>query len=89
MTERTLKFAAKVNFFRVGVSHDEIVLHESYLEKLKTLRDEAVAEGRYSAAIAPEIARGKAAGLYVEQSHIDGDMYKKSVFLYMLRIIYI
>lgn len=48
-----------------------------------------MAEGRYSAVIAPEIARGKAAGLYVEQSHIDGDMYKKSVFLYMLRIIYI
>ncbi len=74
MTERTLKFAAKVNFFRVGVSHDEIVLHESYLEKLKTLRDEAVAEGRYSAAIAPEIARGKAAGLYAEPSGMEGEI---------------
>ena len=74
MTERTLKFAAKVNFFRVGVSHDEIVSHGSYLEKLKTLRDEARAEGRYSAAIAPEIARGKAAGLYVESSGTEGEI---------------
>ena len=74
MTERTLKFAAKVNFFRVGVSHDEIVSHGSYLEKLKTLRDEAVAEGRYSAAITAEIARGKAARLYTEQSRTEGEI---------------
>ena len=74
MTERTLKFAAKVNFFRVGVSHDEIVSHGSYLEKLKTLRDEAVAEGRYSTAIAPEIARCKAAGLYAEPSETEEEI---------------
>ena len=35
MTERTLKFTAKVNFFRVGVSHDEIVSHGSCPEELK------------------------------------------------------
>lgn len=35
MTECTLKFAAKVNFFRVGVSLDEIVSHGSCPEELK------------------------------------------------------
>ena len=61
-------------FFSGGVSLDEIVSHGSYLEKLKTLRDEAREEGCYSAAFAAEIAKGKAAGLYTEPSGTEGEI---------------
>ena len=42
-----------------------VITLESHLHDLKDLRDKACAEGRYSAAISAEIARGRAAGLYV------------------------
>jgi phage terminase small subunit len=40
----------------------------SHLNDLADLRDRAAGAGLYSAAIAAEIARGKAAGVYVEKS---------------------
>ena len=40
---------------------------EGHLEDLKGLRNMAVKSSQYSAAISAEIARGKAAGLYVEK----------------------
>ena len=44
-----------------------VITLASHLRDLKDLRDKACAEGRYSAAISAEIARGRAAGLYVER----------------------
>ncbi len=44
-----------------------VITLESHLRDLKDLRDKACAEGRYSAAVRAEIARGRAAGLYVER----------------------
>ena len=50
----------------VGAGQAVITL-ESHLRYLKDLRDKACAAGRYSAAISAEIARGRAARLYVER----------------------
>lgn len=38
---------------------------EDHLEQLATIRDAALGEGKYSAAVSAEIARGKAQGFYV------------------------
>jgi phage terminase small subunit len=45
-----------------------------HLSTLEELRELAKEEGKYGPAIQAEIARGKAAGLYVERSHIDGEI---------------
>jgi len=44
---------------------------ETHLEDLLELRRLAVQDGKYSAAVSAEIARGKAAGLIVDKSEID------------------
>lgn len=45
-----------------------------HLSDLEKLRELARKEGKYGPAVQAEIARGKAAGLYVERSQIDGDI---------------
>ncbi len=47
---------------------------EQHLSDLEKLRELAKEEGKYGPAVQAEIARGKAAGLYVERSQIDGDI---------------
>lgn len=66
------KVISRLEALREQAASRVILTLERHLEELATLRDEARAEGRYSAAIAAEIARGKAAGLYVEQSRTEG-----------------
>jgi len=44
-----------------------LVTLEHHLEALRKLRNIAVIKKQFSAAISAEIARGKAAGLYVEK----------------------
>lgn len=44
---------------------------EGHLRDLKELRDAAVSEGKYSAAVSAEMARGKASGFYVEHVKVD------------------
>ena len=68
------KVISRLEELREKAAGRAILTLERHLEELKTLRDEARAEGRYSAAIAAEIARGKAAGLYVEQSRTEGEI---------------
>jgi phage terminase small subunit len=46
------------------------VTFESHISELAKLRDESRGKGAWSAAINAEVARGKAAGLYVEQKII-------------------
>lgn len=45
---------------------------EGHLRRLAELCGKAEEEGKYSAAVAAEIARGKAAGLYVERTELTG-----------------
>lgn len=68
------KVISRLEALREQAARRAILTLERHLEELATLRDEARAEGRYSAAIAAEIARGKAAGLYVEQSRTEGEI---------------
>lgn len=67
------KVISRLEALREQAARRALLTLERHLEELATLRDEARAEGRYSAAIAAEIARGKAAGLYVEQSRTEGE----------------
>ena len=45
---------------------------EGHLRRLAELSKKAEREGKYSAAVAAEISRGKAAGLYVEKTELTG-----------------
>lgn len=47
---------------------------KGHLERLSTLSAAAEASGQMSAAIAAEVARGKASGLYVERTEITGSV---------------
>ena len=68
------KVISRLEALREQAARRALLTLERHLEELATLRDEARAEGRYSAAIAADIARGKAAGLYVEQSRTEGEI---------------
>lgn len=68
------KVISRLEALREQAARRALLTLERHLEELATLRDEARADGRYSAAIAAEIARGKAAGLYVEQSRTEGEI---------------
>lgn len=46
---------------------DAKITLEAHLKRLKELADAAAGEGKYAAAVAAEIARGKASGLYIEK----------------------
>lgn len=48
---------------------------ESHLDDLKGLRNMAVKKEQFSAAIAAEVARGKASGLYVEKVAVTGNLF--------------
>ena len=47
----------------------DVTIHKHFKE-LQKIREEALANGSYSAAVQAEVARGKSAGLYVEQKII-------------------
>jgi phage terminase small subunit len=61
---------ARIEELRASVREAAQVSIEGHLNDLKTLRDEAQTQGQLSAAINAEIARGKAAGLYVVKQEI-------------------
>jgi hypothetical protein len=44
----------------------------AHLDRLAALSDKAEQEGKYSAAVAAEVARGKASGLYVDKMEHTG-----------------
>jgi len=48
-----------------------VITIESHLQALADIRDDAMGDGKYAAAVAAEISRGKAAGLYVERHEHD------------------
>lgn len=49
-----------------------VVTLEGHLKRLHDLSTKAENEGKYSAAVAAEISRGKAAGLYVDKTELTG-----------------
>jgi phage terminase small subunit len=51
----------------VEAAHAAGVTLEGHLAKLAELRDQAAQEGKYSAAVGAEVARGKVAGFYIER----------------------
>lgn len=65
---------ARLEELRCPATKSAQVTLAQHLSKLEELRELAKEEGKYGPAIQAEIARGKAAGLYVERSHIDGEI---------------
>jgi phage terminase small subunit len=61
------KIAARVEELRAPVRQRAQITLEQHLTDLQRLRDLAEGEGKYSAAVAAEVSRGKASGLYVEK----------------------
>jgi phage terminase small subunit len=66
------KVAARVAELRKPVTNAAQVSLAEHLARLSGLSEAAEKEGKYSAAVAAEIARGKAAGLYVERTELTG-----------------
>jgi len=71
------KITARLQELRQPAIDKAQVTLEQHLEDLKVLRDKASEDGKYSAAIQAEIARGKAAGLYSEKIEVAQDMHVK------------
>ena len=68
------KVVARLEELRKPVAESAQITLSQHLSKLEELRELAKQYGKYGPAIQAEIARGKAAGLYVERSHIDGEI---------------
>lgn len=68
------KIASRLEELRKPAREAAGVTLEGHLKELAELRDLAKNDGKYGPAIQAEMARGKASGLYVERSQIDGDI---------------
>lgn len=66
------KVAARIAELQAPVAAKAQVTLESHLSDLKRLRDMAEADQKWQAAIAAEVNRGKAAGLYTEKHEVAG-----------------
>ena len=66
------KVTARVEQLRQPVIQAAQITLASHLERLRALSAAAEAGNQYSAAIAAEVARGKASGLYVEKTELTG-----------------
>lgn len=66
------KVRLRVAELRAPVAAEAQITLRSHLEDLQRLRNMAVKGGQFSAAISAEIARGKAAGIYVEKHEHSG-----------------
>ena len=64
--------AARIAELRQPVIEKAKLSLEQHLEDLRRLRDKAESEGKYGPAIQAEVARGKAAGLYIERTELTG-----------------
>jgi phage terminase small subunit len=71
LTENT-KIALRLAELRKPAVERAQVTLEGHLNDLKALRDAAVGEGQYSAAISAEVSRGKVSGLYVDKHELTG-----------------
>ena len=67
------KVTARVEEIRKPIVEKVKLTLEQHLMDLLRLREEAVKDSKWSAAIAAEIGRGKAAGLYTEKDDLNMD----------------
>lgn len=65
---------ARVAELRKPVAERAQLTLQSHLNNLEALRDEAIKTSQLGAAIAAEVARGKAAGLYVIKTEISANL---------------
>lgn len=66
------KIAARIAELRAPAIEKAGLTLDKHLDDLLRLRNMAVKDAKWSAAIQAEIARGKAAGLYVERTELTG-----------------
>ena len=64
------KISSRIAELRAAVAEQAVVSLEKHLATLADIRDKAAQAGHFGAAISAEIARGKAAGLYVEKKEV-------------------
>ena len=69
---KNVKVAARIAELRAPVVEKAGLTLEKHLDDLLRLRNMAVKDAKWTAAIQAEIARGKAAGLYVERTELTG-----------------
>ena len=65
------KIQQRVDEIRMPVIQAKRLTLENHLEDLKALRNMAIKEGKLSAAINAEIARGKAAGVAIDRVEVE------------------
>lgn len=70
----TDKVRARLEELRAPIAAAAGLTLERHLNDLLLMREEARRDGRWSAAISAEVARGKAAGLYTERAEISGSV---------------
>ncbi len=68
------KIATRLKELRAPAIEKAQITLECHLNDLKTLRDKADAAEKYGPAIAAEVARGKASGLYIEKVEHTGNV---------------
>ena len=64
------KIQARIEELQKRAANRVSLTLSSHLVDLKEIRDQALQNGSYSSAVAAEVARGKAAGLYVNKSEL-------------------
>lgn len=69
---KNVKVAARIAELRAPVVEKAGLTLDKHLDDLLRLRNMAVKDNKWAAAINAEIARGKAAGLYVERTELTG-----------------
>jgi hypothetical protein len=73
------EITVRVQELRAPVVEKVQLTLETHLGDLQKLRNMAVKKEQYSAAISAEIARGRAAGLYVEKSEVTITPYEEQL----------
>jgi phage terminase small subunit len=68
------KITARLNDLRSAASTRAEMTVAGHLDDLKELRELAKSEGKYSAAVAAEVARGKVSGFYIEKLEHSGEV---------------
>jgi phage terminase small subunit len=68
------KITARLEVLRKPAIEAAQITLTDHLNDLKRLRDLAEADGKFSAAVSAEMARGKASGLYTENLNVSGNL---------------
>lgn len=66
-----VRIAARIAELRVPAVEAAKMTLETHLLDLQRLRDKADRAGKFSAAVAAEVSRGRAAGFYVERMNVN------------------